>query len=75
MTTLSYKMRTELREIASPPSWRMQMPGAKEFTYGWPTYEALERRGLVTIRWLSGIRWLAELTDEGWEASGVERPA
>lgn len=44
------------------------------FSAGFPTYEALANRGLITIENTNSlIWWYAGLTDAGWTASGIKR--
>ncbi len=46
--------------------------GGRTFMSGFPTYEALAQRELITISGTDNIiYWRATLTDAGWEASGV----
>ena len=74
----SPRMRMKLQDIAKGGLGlhKGERPGRIQFSSGFPTYEALERRGLVEISLVENatILWWVELTDAGWKASGVERP-
>lgn len=75
---ISYAMRSKLYEIAhtSGLSIHGDSPGILTFFSGFPTYEALARRGLVVVTGhpTKRIAWIAELTEAGWIASGCEKP-
>lgn len=75
MTRLSLAQQQMLHSLAR--STHRGVPGQKTFISGWPTWGALNKRGLVTIVGDPGssLRWLVTLTSDGWTRSGVERPA
>jgi hypothetical protein len=39
--------------------------GSLEFTSGWPTYDALEKRGLVSINHVKGYKYRVTITEAG----------
>lgn len=73
MKPISYRMREVLKQIANAG-------GSKRVNSGFPTFTALEKRGLAKLNFerREGYNyrgWYIDLTDAGWQASGVERKA
>jgi hypothetical protein len=65
---LSPVMKSLLYDIA-------RAGGERSFFSGWPTYEALRRREMLTLKAdpNSRSRCIAVLTEAGWKASGVSQ--
>jgi|HubBroStandDraft_4_1064222.scaffolds.fasta_scaffold03809_10 hypothetical protein len=69
---LTQKMDMTLRSLRNTTENDRQ--GSLTFMSGFPTYEALERRGLIAIELVKWPRYKLHLTQKGWEYLGVEVP-
>jgi hypothetical protein len=73
---LSHRMISTLHDLSRRHD--CDTPGCKRFFSGWPTYDALRKRGMVEIRpdpQRKNSHWcVVVLADEGWRAIGQEPP-